>query len=260
VNRHSLDQFISPDQMITPDRSPEEIILIRNLTKTFEHGNSPTVALAVINLSLEKGAFLAIMGPSGSGKSTLLNITAGLEKPTSGQITVLGEDIGSMDDTDLSQWRNRHIGFVFQSFNLIPVLTALENVEVPLLLTRLSSRQRTAHAKAALEMVGLEERINHYPSQLSGGEEQRVAIARAIVTDPTLLLADEPTGNLDAAAAEDVMTILSRLNKERGKTIALVTHDPEASRYASVCRHLEKGHLRPIALQDAVKAAAGKTN
>jgi putative ABC transport system ATP-binding protein len=194
------------------------------------------------------------MGPSGSGKTTLLNLIAGIDQPTSGELRVLGEDLAWMSEGRLAYWRNAHVGFVFQTFNLIPVLTAFENVEMPLLLTGLSASERKKHVLLALELVGLQERSEHYPRQLSGGQEQRVAIARAIVTDPTLIIADEPTGDLDARAAEEVLGILVGLNRDYGKTIIMVTHDPRAAQHASVIRHLEKGQLLP--LEEAVLAAA----
>ena len=183
------------------------------------------------------------MGPSGSGKSTLLHLIAAMDRPTDGEILVLGENLRALSDCEIAHWRNVHIGFVFQSFNLIPVLTAIENVELPLKLTSLKKKERMDHAATALKLVGLGDRMTHLPRQLSGGQEQRVAIARAIVTDPDLILADEPTGNLDAASATEVLTLLSRLNKEFGKTIVMVTHDPHAARFATKIRHLEKGEL-----------------
>jgi putative ABC transport system ATP-binding protein len=186
------------------------------------------------------------MGPSGSGKTTLLNIIAGIDRPTSGELRVLNEDVARVSEDRLAAWRNSHVGFVFQTFNLIPVLDAYENVELPLLLTRLSAEERRKHVLAALNLVGLGDRIHHYPRQLSGGQEQRVAIARAIVTDPTLLMADEPTGDLDAQSAEEVLDILSRLNRDYKKTIVMVTHDPHAARHATITRHLEKGRLLPL--------------
>ncbi len=196
-------------------------------------------------IDVHKGEFVALMGPSGSGKSTLLHLIAAMDRPTGGDIRVLGEDLRSLSDRQIAHWRNVHIGFVFQSFNLIPVLSALENVELPLKLTRLKKKERIEHATTALKLVGLGDRLNHLPKQLSGGQEQRVAIARAIVTDPDLILADEPTGNLDAASAIDVLTLLSKLNKDFGKTVVMVTHDPHAARFASTIRHLEKGRLLP---------------
>jgi putative ABC transport system ATP-binding protein len=185
------------------------------------------------------------MGPSGSGKSTLLHLIAAMDKTTGGEIRVLGHNLRQLTEREIAHWRNEHIGFIFQQFNLIPVLTALENVELPLKLTNLSKSERIEHARTALKLVGLEDRLKHYPRQLSGGQEQRVAIARAIVTDPALILADEPTGNLDAASAQEVLTILSRLNMAHGKTIVMVTHDPHAAKFATKVRHLEKGELLP---------------
>jgi putative ABC transport system ATP-binding protein len=183
------------------------------------------------------------MGPSGSGKSTLLHLVAAMDVATGGEIRVLGQDLRALSDRQIAHWRNENIGFIFQSFNLIPVLTALENVELPLKLTNLKKQERYDHATTALKLVGLGDRLGHFPRQLSGGQEQRVAIARAIVTDPALILADEPTGNLDATSAEDILSLLSRLNKEHGKTIVMVTHDPHAARFASKIRYLEKGAL-----------------
>jgi putative ABC transport system ATP-binding protein len=221
------------------------VIETQDLTKQFVRDEFQVLALKDANLAVERGEFVALMGPSGSGKSTLLHLIAAMDRPTSGAIRVLGEDLRSLDDGEIARWRNAHIGFVFQSFNLIPVLTALENVELPLKLTRLDRKKRVEHATRALELVGLGDRLGHTPRQLSGGQEQRVAIARAIVTDPDLILADEPTGNLDAASARDVLTLLGRLNKEFGKTIVMVTHDPHAARSASKIRYLEKGQLLP---------------
>jgi putative ABC transport system ATP-binding protein len=185
------------------------------------------------------------MGPSGSGKSTLLYLIAAMERPTSGTIDVLGQDLRALSDKQVAQWRNVHVGFVFQSFNLIPVLTAIENVELPLLLTNLNAKERREHATTALSLVGLGDRLTHLPKQLSGGQEQRVAIARALVTDPDLILADEPTGNLDSQSAQDVLTMLRTLNQEHGKTVVMVTHDPHAASFASKARYLEKGALLP---------------
>ncbi|MCS7024817.1 MAG: ABC transporter ATP-binding protein [Bryobacteraceae bacterium] len=223
----------------------EVVIETRNLTKRFSRGEQTVTALRDANLEVRRGDFLALMGPSGSGKSTLLHLIAAMDRPTSGEIRVLGQDLARMSDGEIARWRNAHIGFVFQSFNLIPVLTALENVELPLKLTRLSKAKRLEHARRALELVGLADRLRHTPRQLSGGQEQRVAIARAIVTDPDLILADEPTGNLDANSARDALTLLSRLNQEFGKTIVMVTHDPHAARAARYVRYLEKGELLP---------------
>src|SRR5687768_2895104 len=196
-----------------------------------------------INLELERGDYLALMGPSGSGKSTLLNLVAGLDRPTSGTVRVVGQDLGETSEGELARWRSRHIGFIFQLYNLIPVLTAYENVELPLTLTRLSKKERADHVHAALEVVGLADRMDHYPRQLSGGQEQRVAIARAIATDPTLLVADEPTGDLDGTSAAEILDLMQRLNREFGKTIIMVTHDPHAAERASRLLHLDKGVL-----------------
>jgi len=221
----------------------EALVRIEKLSKIFKRDNERVVALDNTSLLIPKGEFLALMGPSGSGKTTLLNIIAGIDRPSAGEVIVDGVNIEALSDRQLARWRNEHIGYVFQSFNLIPVLTAFENVELPLLLTRLGKTERREHVRTALRLVGLEDRIEHYPRQLSGGQEQRVAIARAIVTDPTLLLADEPTGDLDAHSAEEIMTLLSRLNKEFGKSIVVVTHDPRAARHANKIRHLDKGVL-----------------
>jgi len=222
------------------------VVEIRGLSKIFRRDSLAVPALENVDLEVEEGEFLCLMGPSGSGKTTLLNLIAGIDRPTSGELRVLGEDVASMSEDRLAVWRNAHVGFVFQTFNLIPVLTAYENVEMPLLLTRLRAAERRRHVLAALELVGLGDRSEHYPRQLSGGQEQRVAIARAIVSDPTLLMADEPTGDLDARAAEDILGILSGLNRDFGKTIIMVTHDPHAARHGTVTRHLEKGQLLPL--------------
>jgi len=221
----------------------ESIVQIRDLTRVYGHGEIEVLALDHVDLDIATGEFLALMGPSGSGKSTLLHILAGIDRPTSGQCLVQGTNVAELSETDLADWRNTHVGFVFQTFNLIPVLTAFENVELPLLLTALSAGERRNHVTAALELVGLADRMKHLPRQLSGGQEQRVAIARALVTDPTLLVADEPTGNLDAHAATDVLGLLQRLNQEAGKTVIMVTHDPKAASYARRVVHLEKGEL-----------------
>jgi putative ABC transport system ATP-binding protein len=237
----------------------ETIVKTRRLSKEFVRDEFHVVALDAVNIDIERGNFLALMGPSGSGKSTLLHLIAAMDKPTDGEIEVLGANLRQLSDKQIAHWRNEHIGFIFQSFNLIPVLTALENVELPLKLTKLSKKQRLEHAETALKLVGLDDRLGHLPKQLSGGQEQRVAIARAIVTDPDLILADEPTGNLDAAAAEDVLTMLARLNREFGKTILLVTHDPHAAKFASTVRHLEKGQLLPVGTLPADWASAVAT-
>jgi putative ABC transport system ATP-binding protein len=219
------------------------IIQFRGVRKVFAHGGADVVALDGIDLDVASGEFVALMGPSGSGKSTLLHLIAGIDRPTEGRCGVLGADLEGLSEGQLSRWRNRHVGFVFQTFNLIPVLTAAENVELPLLMTSLSRSERAEHAATALKIVGLSDRTTHYPRQLSGGQEQRVAIARALVADPDLILADEPTGDLDAASAEEIMTILKKLNRDFGKTIVTVTHDPRAAAFATVARHLDKGKL-----------------
>jgi len=219
------------------------VVSAKGLNKEYIRGQFRVPALDNVDLEVSRGEFVAFMGPSGSGKSTLLHILAGLDRPGSGQIRVLGQDLATLGADRLSIWRNIHIGFVFQSFNLVPVLTALENVELPLKLTRLKRKERLEHAETALSLVGLGDRLDHYPRQLSGGQEQRVAIARAIVTDPDLILADEPTGNLDAASAREVMSLLQKLNREYGKTILMVTHDYEAARFATTVHRLEKGVL-----------------
>lgn len=221
------------------------VIQTNNLTKEFVRDAFHVVALKDANLEVRQGEFIGLMGPSGSGKSTLLHLIAAMDRPTSGSISVFGQNLQALNDTEIARWRNAHIGFVFQSFNLIPVLTALENVELPLKLTRLNKQQRREHAQRALELVGLGDRLSHTPRQLSGGQEQRVAIARAIVTDPDVILADEPTGNLDAASAREALILLGRLNQEFGKTIVMVTHDPIAAKAASHIRYLEKGTMLP---------------
>jgi putative ABC transport system ATP-binding protein len=218
---------------------------IRNVTKVFKKEATEIVALGETSLSIQPGAFVCLMGPSGSGKSTLLNLIAGIDHPSSGQIIVGDTDISQLPERQLAAWRNHTVGFIFQTFNLIPVLTAFENVELPLLLTKLSKAERREHVETALTLVGLKERFTHYPRQLSGGQEQRVAIARAIVTDPDLILADEPTGDLDAHSASEVLAILEKLNKEFKKTIVMVTHDPRAAQHATIVRHLDKGVLLP---------------
>jgi len=223
----------------------EIVIETSNLTKEYVRDEFHVFALKDADIEIHKGEFVALMGPSGSGKSTLLHLIAAMDRPTDGEIRVLGENLRALSDREIAHWRNAHIGFVFQSFNLIPVLTAIENVELPLKLTTLNKQERMQHAETALRLVGLGDRMKHLPRQLSGGQEQRVAIARAIVTDPDLILADEPTGNLDAASAQDVLNLLKRLNNEFGKTIVMVTHDPHAAKFATKVRHLEKGELLP---------------
>ena len=224
---------------------PETVIETSHLTKEYVRDEFHVIALKDVDIQIQKGDFVALMGPSGSGKSTLLHLIAAMDRPTDGEILVLGENLRKLSDRAIAHWRNVHIGFIFQSFNLIPVLTAIENVELPLKLTNLKKKERMEHAATALKLVGLGDRMGHSPRQLSGGQEQRVAIARAIVTDPDLILADEPTGNLDAGSANDVLTLLSRLNKEFGKTVVMVTHDPHAARFATRTRHLEKGEMLP---------------
>ena len=222
----------------------ETIVALSGIEKTFFRGKEAIHVLDNLDLDVPGGSFEALMGPSGSGKSTLLNIIAGLDRPTRGTVKVAGADLTTMSDKQLARWRSQTIGFVFQSFNLIPVLTAAQNVELPLLLTQLTSAQRKAHVATALRIVGLEDRMDHYPRQLSGGQEQRVAIARAIVNDPQIIVADEPTGDLDRKSADDVLTLMDRLNKELKKTIFMVTHDPAAAERASVQRRLDKGALQ----------------
>ena len=223
----------------------ETVIETHQLKKEFIRDEFHVIALKDVDIAITKGEFVALMGPSGSGKSTLLHLIAAMDRATSGDILVLGENLRSLSDRAIAHWRNEHIGFIFQSFNLIPVLTAIENVELPLKLTNLKKKERIEHAETALKLVGLGDRLHHLPRQLSGGQEQRVAIARAIVTDPNFILADEPTGNLDAGSAQEVLTLLSRLNQEFGKTIVMVTHDPHAAHFASKIRHPEKGELLP---------------
>ncbi len=219
----------------------EAIVQAIRLTKTFKRGQVEVEALQQVDLTVKAGEFVALMGPSGSGKSTLLHLIAGMDKPTDGRLLVLGEEPATMREHSLARWRTNHLGFVFQSFNLIPVLTALENVELPLKLTSLPRARRKENAQTALKLVGLADRQDHFPRQLSGGQEQRVAIARAIVTDPNIILADEPTGNLDAASAKDVLELLQRLNRDFQKTVIMVTHDPHSAAAASRLLHLDKG-------------------
>lgn len=223
----------------------EAVIQTRGLTKEYVRDEFHVVALKDCDIDIDKGEFVALMGPSGSGKSTLLHLIAAMDRASDGDILVLGEDLRSLTDREIARWRNMHIGFVFQSFNLIPVLTAIENVELPLKLTSLNRKERMEHAETALRLVGLGDRLGHFPRQLSGGQEQRVAIARAIVTDPDLILADEPTGNLDATSAQDVLSLLRKLNQDFGKTVVMVTHDPHAAHFATKVRYLEKGSLLP---------------
>jgi putative ABC transport system ATP-binding protein len=219
------------------------LIQVRELFKSYRRDSLEIPVLRNINLEISQGEFIAFMGPSGSGKTTLLNLIAGIDKPTAGKILIGGIDVGELSETELAVWRSRNVGFIFQFYNLIPVLTALENVELPLILTPLSKQQRRAHAETALQAVGLGDRMHHYPRQLSGGQEQRVAIARAVATDPAILVADEPTGDLDKTSAEEVLDLMDRLNRELNKTILMVTHDPRAAERARSQRHLEKGEL-----------------
>lgn len=230
---------------MTNTATQTKVVQVRNVSKIFKRDAFEVRALDDVSIEIGSGEFLALMGPSGSGKTTLLNMIAAIDRPTSGELSVLGENVFRLNDAQSARWRNEHIGYVFQTFNLIPVLTAFENVELPLLLTKLNASQRRDHVLTALKLVGLEERVNHLPKQLSGGQEQRVAIARAIVSDPTLLLADEPTGDLDSHSATEILEILKRLNEDFQKTVVMVTHDPHAASYAHVTRHLEKGMLLP---------------
>ncbi|HET6279108.1 MAG TPA: ABC transporter ATP-binding protein [Candidatus Polarisedimenticolia bacterium] len=219
------------------------LVEVTQLRKVYRRDAETITVLDGIDLQVPEGEFVALMGPSGSGKTTLLNLIAGIDRPTSGSIHVAGTDLAALSESDLARWRSRSVGFIFQFYNLIPVLTALENVELPLLLERLSARQRRERAMTALKIVGLTDRSGHYPRQLSGGQEQRVAIARAIVTDPRVLVADEPTGDLDAHNAEEILTLMEALNRDFKKTIVMVTHDPRASKRAHTQRHLDKGVL-----------------
>ena len=223
---------------------PNPIVQIRGLSKAYRRDSMAIPVLRDITLEVPEGEFLGLMGPSGSGKTTLLNLIAGIDRPDAGTVTVAGTDVTQLSESQLARWRSTHIGFVFQFYNLLPVLTAFENVELPLLLTSLSKSERKKHVETALALVGLADRMHHYPRQLSGGQEQRVAIARAIATDPTILVADEPTGDLDRKSAEEVLTLLERLNKEFKKTIVMVTHDPHAAERAHLVRHLDKGELQ----------------
>jgi len=222
---------------------PNALIDIKNVFKSYWRDSIEIPVLNDITLEVHNGEFLALMGPSGSGKTTLLNLIAGIDRPSKGSLTVSGTNIAELGESALAKWRSQHVGFVFQFYNLLPVLTAFENVELPLLLTSLSKAERQKHVELVLNVVGLGDRLHHYPKQLSGGQEQRVAIARAIVTDPTLLVADEPTGDLDKHSAEEILVLLDRLNKEFKKTIVMVTHDPRAAERASIQHHLDKGEL-----------------
>lgn len=219
------------------------IIQVKNVSKSYWRNSLEIPVLHDLTLNVEEGEFLALMGPSGSGKTTLLNLIAGIDRPSKGELNVAGTDIAKLNESGLAKWRSASVGFVFQFYNLIPVLTAYENVELPLLLTKLSKSERKKHVENVLKIVGLGDRIHHYPKQLSGGQEQRVAIARAIVTDPVILVADEPTGDLDKTSAQEILTLMERLNKEFKKTIVMVTHDPHAAEKATRLLHLEKGDL-----------------
>ncbi len=219
------------------------LISIRALSKTYQRGSQPVPVLLGIDLEIASGDYVALMGPSGSGKSTLLNLIAGIDKPSSGSLLIGGVDIAALPESELASWRSAHVGFVFQFYNLMPVLNAFENVELPLLLTGLSRAERREHVETALAMVGLSDRMDHYPNELSGGQQQRVAIARALIADPTVVVADEPTGDLDRQSADDVLSLLDRLNTELGKTIVMVTHDPKCAARARRLVHLEKGVL-----------------
>jgi len=221
----------------------DPIIKVQSVSKSYWRDSFEIPVLNNISFDVPEGEFLALMGPSGSGKTTLLNLIAGIDRPDKGSLQVAGTDIATLNESRLAKWRSAHVGFIFQFYNLIPVLTAYENVELPLLLTSLSKQERRRHVETALTVVGLQDRMRHYPKQLSGGQEQRVAIARAITTDPTLLVADEPTGDLDKRSADEILTLLDRLNKEFKKTIVMVTHDPRAAEKAHVVRHLDKGEF-----------------
>ena len=233
----------------------ENLIEVRKVTRSYKRGGETLVVLDGLDLSIPRGEFWALMGPSGSGKTTLLNLIGGLDRPDSGSVVVAGEDLGQLDLAELARWRSEHIGFIFQGFNLIPVLTAQENVELPLALAPISRARRKEQARYALELVGLADRRSHRPSQLSGGQEQRVAIARALATDPDLIVADEPTGDLDRESADQVLDLLVRLSTELGKTVLMVTHDPHAAQRAGTVVHLDKGRLEGIEKNERPKAA-----
>ncbi len=230
---------------VSPE-NPQIMVSLSAVSKAYQRGNQPVPVLEGISFEIVRGEFLALMGPSGSGKSTLLNLIAGIDTVDSGSIVIDGVDIATLNEVVLARWRAANVGFIFQFYNLIPVLTAFENVELPLMLTSLSRRERRDHVEAALEVVGLMDRLEHNPSQLSGGQQQRVAIARAIVTDPAILVADEPTGDLDRVSAEEILALMTRLNGEQHKTIIMVTHDPRAAEKAHSIRHLEKGLLTDV--------------
>ncbi len=237
------------------------LVEVDNVRKVYRRDQFEVPVLEGTSLSLRRGDFLALMGPSGSGKTTLLNLVAGIDRPTSGRVVVAGQNLNDLGESALARWRATHVGFIFQLYNLIPVLTAYENVEMPLLLTRLGRKQRREHVMTALSVVGLQDRIDHYPRQLSGGQEQRVAIARAIVADPVLLVADEPTGDLDARSAEEILDLMTRLNEEYQKTILMVTHDPRAAGRAHARKHLDKGVLSDATMEhEHSGAGAGRTS
>ena len=236
-----------PELAVVPERAavsaPEALVTIRDLTKYYVRGGEIIPVLVGINLDVHAGDYVALMGPSGSGKSTLLNLLAGIDKPNSGEIRIAGVDIARLSESDLAHWRSANVGFIFQFYNLMPVLSAFDNVELPLLLTSLSRKDRRERVETALALVGLADRKTHYPNELSGGQQQRVAIARALIADPTLIVADEPTGDLDRTTAEEILGLLERLNREAGKTIVMVTHDPKAAEKARRVIQLEKGVL-----------------
>lgn len=240
----SANQVAEHAPPVLPKTDGPPIARLRGVRKSFERGGETLTVLSGLDLDIPAGSFEALMGPSGSGKTTLLNLLAGLDRPSSGSVEVASSNLSAMSEAQLASWRSRTIGFIFQAYNLMPVLTALENVELPLLLTSLPKAERVKRARTALRVVGLEERLHHYPRQLSGGQEQRVAIARAIVTDPQIIVADEPTGDLDRQSADDILDLLSRLNREFGKTIFMVTHDPAAAERATLIRRLDKGMLK----------------
>ena len=240
-----------PDSKNAKPTATEALVKIRRLAKSYRRGDQVVPVLSDISLDIMPGDFTALMGPSGSGKSTLLNLIAGIDKPDAGELRVAGIDITALGESELADWRAANVGFIFQFYNLMPVLTAFENVELPLMLTGLSRSERRARVELTLDAVGLSDRLQHYPNELSGGQQQRVAIARAIVTDPTLLVADEPTGDLDRVSAADVLAMMQRLNAELGKTIIMVTHDANAAHAARKIIHLDKGEILPENLNEA---------
>ncbi len=235
---------------MAPPAQPPILVEINNLSKSYRRGMQIIPVLQHVCLNIREGEFLALMGPSGSGKTTLLNLIAGIDQPDEGLLRIAGVDIARLSESELAIWRHRNVGFIFQFYNLVPVLTALENVELPLMLSDLPRRERRRHAELALRLVGIADRMDHYPRQLSGGQQQRVAIARAIVTDPVIIAADEPTGDLDKASAQEVLALLTQLNQELGKTIIMVTHDPRAAERANRLQHLDKGVLNACAVEE----------